>query len=146
MGPIGILSQYSAVLIRACPGHLSFARAGRLWLPESIRCPSSGAGVCYLMQSIRVIVVPGFQSDADRGPVQAESVCSETEDGARIAKWAPQVLAEPIRNLQIADLFQRLRGAVSESFLSGNSFVDEFGQRFFDRFMDESGCQRIILG
>ena len=37
------------------------------------------------MQSIRVIGVPGFQSDADRGPVQAESARSETEDGARIA-------------------------------------------------------------
>ena len=85
MGPIGIRSQSSSVLIRACPGHQSFARAGRLRLPESISCPSSGAGVRYLMQSIRVLGVPVFQNDADRGPVQAEPACGGTEDGTRIA-------------------------------------------------------------
>ena len=85
MDPIGIWFQSSSVLIRACPGHHSFARAGRLRLPESIRCPSSGAGVRYLMQSIRVLGVPVFQNDADRGPVQAEPACGGTEDGARIA-------------------------------------------------------------
>ena len=31
----------------------------------------------------------GFQNDADRGPVQVESVCSETEDGSRIAIVGP---------------------------------------------------------
>ncbi|MCT6837491.1 MAG: hypothetical protein M3036_07550, partial [Bifidobacteriales bacterium] len=41
------------------------------------------------MQSIRVLGVPVFQNDADWGPVQAESVCSETEDGARIAIAGP---------------------------------------------------------
>ena len=66
-----------------------FARAGRLWLLESICRPSSGAEVRFLMQSIRVIGVPGFQNDADRGPVQVESVCSETEDGSRIAIVGP---------------------------------------------------------
>ena len=55
MDPIGIWSQSSSLLIRACPGHHRFARAGRLRLPESIRPPSSRAGLRFLMQSIRVI-------------------------------------------------------------------------------------------
>ena len=84
-GPIGFWSQSSSVLMRACHRHHIFARAGRLWLQESIRRLSSGAGVRYLMQSIRVLGVPVFQNDADRGPVQAEPACGGTEDGARIA-------------------------------------------------------------
>ena len=39
-----------------------FARAGRLWLPELIRCPSCGAGVRFLMQSLRVIGVRGSKT------------------------------------------------------------------------------------
>ena len=68
MDPIGIWSQSSSLLIRACPGHHRFARAGRLRLPESIRRPSSRAGLRFLMQSIRVIEAPRFRSDADKGP------------------------------------------------------------------------------
>lgn len=41
------------------------------------------------MRRVRVIGAPGLWNDADKGPVQAESACGETEDSTRIAIVCP---------------------------------------------------------